>query len=714
MTLLHQTVLFLLVPDISEPKGLSPLQILQLVGFATGAALHLYLCLMVYRRYGVRRAEIALLALGLSTGLWHLGNFAAAIHGLLVGPGRAEWWLKGSHVVAYTGLAFMPPVLSHAHFRVWEWLDKRAPRRLFKALIIAGYLPLLSLPWALNKLLSEPYQKPIDKLAPWLVPFILWFVVVFAECAAIDWRLARQWPAGNEAARERRFFEVFGTSLAVIGALFLITYVFGARHWGEGEKYGNYLDLIARLSSLAPTTIIAYFIYRYRYLELVIRQSFVYAILAAVVMMVYIYGVRRLSLALDAGYGVKAEGVEALLILVVILLAGPLRRATEHYLRRLFTREVKLYRELVAQVGAASASYGELRHFIQFAEDRLSESLDLKEVTIAASGDAQGEEAEICRTAEERQLTEIEETPLLERLKAVAAFALWREGRVVGLVVVRGAAHNLTAEKREVLLVLAGHLAAAIENCQLLEEKVKLERELGERERLAQLGQMAATVAHEVKNPLSAIKSIAQVMREDERVSREYARDLDLITGEVDRLNGAVSQLLSFSRPSSVAGAPARLSEIVESVLALSRSEAERRAVAVSSDLRADPEFDGEKVAPLKEVLLNLLFNALQAIKRDGLDGLDGGRGEVKIACAANGEGRLTIAVTDNGIGVPPSMQDKIFEPFFTTKTRGTGLGLAIVARRVREMGGTIALVSPVVDGRGTRFEVALPAPTEL
>jgi signal transduction histidine kinase len=160
-----------------------------------------------------------------------------------------------------------------------------------------------------------------------------------------------------------------------------------------------------------------------------------------------------------------------------------------------------------------------------------------------------------------------------------------------------------------------------------------------------------------------------------------------------------------------VAGAPARLSEIVENVLALGRSEAEKRAIAISSDLRADTELVGEKAAPLKEVLLNLLFNALQAIK---LDGSDGRSGEVKIACATNGEGRLTIAVTDNGIGVPPSMRDKIFEPFFTTKTRGTGLGLAIVARRVREMGGTITLVSPVVDGRGTRFEIALPASAEL
>jgi signal transduction histidine kinase len=704
VTLQPQTFLFLLAPDLLPPKEpLSPFEILQLVGFATGAALHLYLCLMIYRRYGIRSVEIALLALGLSTGLWHLGNFAAAIHELLY-VGGAWWWLKASNIVAYTGLAFMPPVLVHAHFRAWEWSDKNAPRKFFKKLIVAGYLPLLYLPWPIAALWSDPYREPIEKLAPLLLPFILWFVFIMVGCATIDWRLARKW----EAARERRFFEVFGTSLAVIGALFLITYIFGARRF---PGIGQYLDLIARLSSLAPTTIIAYFIYRYRYLELVIRQSFVYAILAAVLMMVYIYGVRRFSLALEARYGVQAEGVEALLILVVIVLAGPLRRVTESYLRRLFTREVKLYRELVAQVGAASASYGELRHFIQFAEGRLRESLELKEITITASDGASGEEAVICRIAEERQLTEIEDSSLLECLRAVAAYALWREGRVVGLLVVRDAAHSLTAEKREVLLVLAGHLAAAIENCQLLEEKVRLERELGERERLAQLGQMAAAVAHEVKNPLSAIKSIAQVMREDEMVSREYARDLDLITGEVDRLNGAVSQLLSFSRPSSVARAPARLSEIVEGVLALTRSEAEQRAVAVSSDLRTDLELDGAKAAALKEVLLNLAFNALHAIKHDGRDGIDDA---VKIACATNGEGRLTIAVTDSGIGVPTSMQDKIFEPFFTTKTRGTGLGLAIVARRVRELGGTITLVSPVADGRGTRFEIALPASIEL
>ncbi|MGH9833781.1 MAG: sensor histidine kinase [Blastocatellia bacterium] len=690
-----QPAILLFVPTATPPPILSPFEILQLVGFATGAALHLYLCWMLFRRYGIRRAERTLLALGLTIGLWHLGNFAAAIYEL-IDVRRGLWWLKASNVIAYVALGFLPPVLAHAHFRIWGWLDERAPKRYFRPLIIAGYLPLAILPWVVAKLLSDPSEEPTKKLSSLLLPFIIWIVFIFIECAVIDWRLAGKW----DAARERRFFEVFGASLAAIGALFVLTYVFGARHW---PGVGPYLDLIARLSSIAPTTIVAYYIYRYRYLELVIRQSFVYAIVAAVVMMVYIYGIRRLSLALEARYEVRADVIEALLILVVIVLAGPLRRVTENYLQRLFAREVGLYRELVAQVGAASASYGELRHFIAFAEKRLREALELKEITIVPSSAAQNEEADVCRIAEERQLAEIEDTPLLERLNALACYALWREGRVVGLLAVRGAGQSLTAEKREVLAVLSGHLAAAIENCQLLEEKVKLERELAERERLASLGQMAATVAHEVKNPLSAIKSITQVMREDEQVSREYSRDLDLITGEVDRLSRTVSQLLSFSRPSVVAGASATLSEIVENVLALTQSEADERAVKISSDLQADPALDGERATALKEVLLNLVLNALQAIKRDG---------EVKIETASNSNGsanQLKITVTDDGIGVPPSMQEKIFEPFFTTKQRGTGLGLAIVARRVRELGGTITLASPVVDGRGARFVITLP-----
>ncbi|MGH9843735.1 MAG: ATP-binding protein, partial [Blastocatellia bacterium] len=663
-----------------------------------GAALHLYLCWMLYHRYGIRRVARVLLGLGLSIGLWHLGNFAEAIHESLVVSG-GDHWMKASNILAYVALAFLPPLLAHSHFVVWQWFDQRAPQKFLSFLAISGYLPLVILPWVTIRLWSGPYQPPIEKLSSLLLPFIGWSVFIFIECALIDWRLARKLPAG----RERRFFEVFGTTLAAIGVLFLLTYVFGARNW---KMVGGYLDLLARLSSVVPTAIIAYYIYRYRYLELVIRQSIVYAALAAMVMMIYTYGIRRLTLILEERFNLRPAAVEALLILVLMFLAGPLRRLTEGYVHRLLTSEIGLYRELVAQVGAAASSYGELSHFIEFVETRLRDALELNEVRVVPAGLAEGEEAAVCRVAEERQLTGIEDAPLLERLEALACYTLWREGRVVGLLIVRGAPQLLTAEKREVLAVLAGHIAVAVENCQLLEEKVKLERELAERERMASLGQMAATVAHEVKNPLSAIKSITQVMREDRQVSREYARDLDLITGEVDRLSRSVSQLLSFSRPAAVAASSASLSEIVESAVAIARAEipqaveASGRDVTITSDLRADFDFNGERAAALKEVLINLTLNAVQALKEGG---------EVKIGSELRGGNELLITITDNGIGIPAAMQEKIFEPFFTTKQRGTGLGLAIVARRVRELNGVMELTSPVSGGRGARFEITLP-----
>ncbi len=686
-------IFLLFAPPATPAPILSPYEILKLVGFATGAALHLYLCWMILNRYGIRQVERSLLGLGLSIGVWHLGNFAATIHQMLFSEdARALPWLRVADSLAYMALAFLPPTLAHAHFRVWDWFDERAPRKLFRPLIALGYLPLVSLPVVITKIWSGTYQPPIDKLSLLLLPFILWIVVIFVQCAVIDFRLSRRW----QSARERRFFEVFGLTLAAIGLLFLTTYVFGARHW---PGVGKYLDLIAKLSSLAPTTIVAYYIYRYRYLELVIRQSLLYAVLAVIVLMVYLYGIRRLSIALESQYDIRADVVEALLILLVLFLAEPVRRVVESYLQKLFASEVGLYRELVAQVGDAASSYGELAHFVEFAEGRLSSALNLEEVRIVPRITADAAQSEACRIAEVNQLTQIEQMPLLEPLHALACYALWREGRVVGLLLIRGNPQSLTAEKREVLAVLSGHIAVAVENCQLLEEKVKLERELAERERLASLGQMAATVAHEVKNPLSAIKSITQVMREDETVSREYSRDLDLITGEVDRLSRSVSQLLSFSRPAAVAAAPASLSEIVESVLTITRAEAQQRLVKVGVDLKNNPQFDGERTAALKEVLLNLTLNAIQAINVEG---------EVRIESEITGD-KLRICISDDGEGISPEALEKIFEPFFTTKQRGTGLGLAIVARRAREMGGNVSVVSPVSDSRGTKFVVILP-----
>jgi signal transduction histidine kinase len=209
---------------------------------------------------------------------------------------------------------------------------------------------------------------------------------------------------------------------------------------------------------------------------------------------------------------------------------------------------------------------------------------------------------------------------------------------------------------------------------------------------------MAATVAHEIKNPLSAIKSIAQVMREDERLSTEYSHDLKLIVGETDRLNQSVTQLLSFARKESPAEQPLRVEELLRTVVDLFQANAREQNIRLQCQTSGDVQLSGKCVSALRDALSNLLLNALQAT---------GSGGEVSLRAAVM-DGELLISVEDNGPGIPGDLRERIWEPFFTTRQRGTGLGLAIVRKRVQEVRGS-ATLDPTCQGRGARFQLRVP-----
>jgi signal transduction histidine kinase len=259
--------------------------------------------------------------------------------------------------------------------------------------------------------------------------------------------------------------------------------------------------------------------------------------------------------------------------------------------------------------------------------------------------------------------------------------------------------------------VLAGQVAVEVEGIRLVEEKVRLERELASRERLATLGQMAAQVAHEVKNPLSAIKSIAQVMREEQAL-KDYDRDLELIINEIDRLNRTVSQLLAFSRPSRAEARPVALADLISATTTLAGVESAEREVELKVRNVAEIILTGAQAGALSEALGNLALNAVQATERGGKVEIDS---RIEIGNAGKnrqpdgGPAKLILTVTDTGPGIPEEARQKIFEPFYSTRSRGTGLGLAIVQRRAVELGASVELVSPVEDGRGTRFIMSVP-----
>jgi signal transduction histidine kinase len=687
------------------------IEILKLVGFAMGAALYLYIAWLIWhRRLGSRKAltqtERTFIMLGLCMGAWFLGNLFTALQLLLLREYRMTGWLRVWDTMTMIGIALFPAALLHAHIAFWSSLDKYRilkPRHVRLSAILI-YLPMLGLPFALYLLFKGEYQPFLFKLRPLLIPYSVWFVFALWSSAAIDWAMKDRFE--NWADRERRFFKRLAVLLFLIGALeFLVVVILRS-----GPNDAPWVAYV--LLSLLPPFTVAYHVYRYKLVELAIKGSLVYAAFAVVFIAVYTYGVRRLDQFLVEWGDVTPGVIEVLLILGMVALTGPFVRLIDRGVHRLFAREIGLYRDVVRQVAAGAAGFGELDSLIRYTEETIRQGLDLARVEIVPfSSDLDaGPMRRLAEKMIDWEAEVIETDEELDHLDATAVYALRREGALIGLMIIAAEPRSLSSEKRAILDVLAGQVAMEVESCRLIEEKVRLERELASRERLATLGQMATTVAHEVKNPLSSIKSIAQVMREEPALI-DYDRDLGLIVSEIDRLNRTVSQLLAFSRPSNADPRPVALRDLIETTLALLGNEARERSIDLSADIRSDATLTGAQAAALREALSNLIVNALQANESSGA---------VEVAAsietpatqstnARRASERLIVSVTDTGPGISDEAQRRVFEPFYTTKARGTGLGLAIVQRRVAEMNGLVDLTSPVADGHGTRFRLIVP-----
>ncbi|MBA2646615.1 MAG: hypothetical protein H0U81_07440 [Pyrinomonadaceae bacterium] len=697
---------------------MSLLEILQLIGYSTAAALPLWMGASLWkRRRALTRLERVLLALALCMGAWHASNLVLTLRAMLgLDVNRWSPLLRLTDTVALVSVTLIYSFLLHVHIHLWAESRARALTRGERLRVYLSYVTTLFFAVAIPPIWRGTYGPMFTKVSFFVLPFALWACYVLCLVAITDFLIARN----STSQGERKLMRTLATSFVAIGLLIFAVY---ALKLGEGTDLGQYLNLLANLGSLLPTALLAYHIYRYRYLELIIKESLIVATFAVVVLVSYLYGIRTLGEWLTARYGLRAGAVESLLILSLALLASPLRIWLDKRFRQFFESEAALYRDVVAHIGEHGGKYQQLFDLLHFVEERAIARLGLRRLSFVVrdfqagtsdnDSDSNGNHDSTHTTSgfiswhqailadarrEGREV--IEDAPLLREHGYELAFVLSREGREVGLMLVAAERDTLTHDVRGTLEILAGQVAIAIEDCRLVEENVQLERRLAHGERLAALGQMAATVAHEVKNPLSAIKSIAQVMREDEKLCGEYTRDLDLIVGETDRLNRSVTQMLNFARRPDPDSAKNRsLEDLTRAVAKLLSVEAEARGVTIEVNLGdAQLELGGAHAEAFRDALSNLLLNAIQATPV-------GGRARVE---TISKDDRLVATVSDSGGGVPEELRERIWEPFFTTRQRGTGLGLAIVRRRIEDVGGTVRL-APSRPGGGARFELHVP-----
>jgi two-component system sensor histidine kinase PilS (NtrC family) len=411
------------------------------------------------------------------------------------------------------------------------------------------------------------------------------------------------------------------------------------------------------------------------------------------------FGAEARGLAWEWRFGVWGAHTGALLL--VALLASTLVRE-----RR------------VASEGLASSA-SDLRE-LRSLHERMVDSLTSGLITLDARGIATSCNPEGARILA-RRLGEIVGAPLERLAPAIHEIAMRGSGSAqrarVELRLPSGESRYLGVAA-SILRASEGEGAGRVVIFQDVTQVVSLERALRQRERLAAVGELAAGVAHEVRNPLAAISGCVEMLR---ALNRERSGDLEqerlmsIVLREIERLDALIADFLQFARP----GAP-KLESIAVIALLDEIAEMCRAACPIGVSVRVSGPADlrvSADATQLRQVIWNLVRNAVQAV---------GERGEIRLAAglaagglppqadgvadrsgSAGGRGAVEIVVADDGPGITADALERIFDPFFTTKRTGTGLGLATVHRIITAHGGAIDVHS--APGAGAQFRVLLP-----
>ncbi len=292
--------------------------------------------------------------------------------------------------------------------------------------------------------------------------------------------------------------------------------------------------------------------------------------------------------------------------------------------------------------------------------------------------------------------------------KAIVVFPLLSRGRLEGVVVLDDirAPHEFSAEWMERATAMVAQVALSIANARLYESLRKSYAELAEtraemvkRERLAALGELAAVVAHEVRNPLGVIYNATSSLKRIVEESPDGLTLLDIVGEECSRLNQIVGDLIDFARPRQLSMQPEDVGRIVREAVESVASQPD--APLVRFETRLDPALPTLTIDRrlIRQAIANVAMNAIQSMPR-------GGKVELR-ASFDQAASALSIEVTDDGPGIPDDVMPRIFEPFYTTKAKGAGLGLAVVKRIIEDHGGHVTVRS--ARGRGTTFVFELP-----
>jgi signal transduction histidine kinase len=649
----------------------------RLIGYTAGTLLMLFWIVVIlgYRRQ--RNFERVFFFLCLALFLFYSGSLLA-INAQLYYTQPPPLLTAFAWTILSAGLCFVPALLLHLHLE-YATTREATVRPYGKRLMLTLSYALVAL-FAIRAYPKLALSQGVDFLLP-ANSFGRSFAVFFACAAAASaiWQFSFARATNNK--NEMLFHGFTGTGLSLCTLLLLFVHVL------DFSLPLGATALAATALELLPIPLFAALIYTVQncnFLQIGRQTNLMYAVSVTFLALLYLALVRRVSGLLEPV--LPPEATASILLFVLVIFVEPIQRILARRLRQTAEDRMDGVWRLVREI-RSKAREGNLSSLIRFVEARVKEQFEFEGAWIEIIEPAV--DGFHLRPEAARESTE--------------SFPIQQAGLLNAVLNVRHHGAMLSGEVQAAMRLLCEQLPAAIDIARLIEEKLRLERQLAERERLAALGQMAASVSHNLKNPLGSIKTILQVQLENPELPDSLKCETQMVLAEISKLSNKLTQLLQFSRPAVLRDAAAECdaAEVLKEVTSVLRHEAERKGIRLLISSNGTLPVGASKEA-LSDIFSNLIVNALEAAPAHG---------KVDVAVAQERD-RAVIRVQDDGRGIPPDLREKVLQPFFTTKTQGTGLGLANVAKCVAESNGTLEIESPIADGRGTRFSVSLPLGT--
>jgi len=512
---------------------------------------------------------------------------------------------------------------------------------------------------------------------------------------------------------------------------------------------------IGNTNNMVFTSIVAYAIVKHRLMdiEVVIKKSVVYAALTVSITAIY-------AIIVGVFYGVFgitrfAQGsllVNGLAAMIIALSFQPLRNRIQTMVDKLFFKDRYDYHKTLKDFSRAVTSILSLDRLLNLIVNKVTEIMHIdkgclmlwdkeleefkikfgkglrKEVFDKISFKRNSylvkwlerekrifsiEEIEIFPGRKEFSKTDSEEKEFyetldkLEEMGAMLCIPLMVKGRLIAIFTLdnKMSGDMFTSEDLELLSTVANQAAIAIENAKLYEEMREMEKSLHQADKLAALGTLASSIAHEIRNPLVSIKTFTQLAPRKFN-SRDFLDKFQtIVPEELERMEYILNQLLDFGRFSQPEFHFLNVEEIIDSILSLMNMELSKSNIGVVKLYGKDvPQImaDGEQ---LKQVFMNIVLNAIQAMPEGG---------NLRIITSIEQESVdgdisdfVAVKFEDTGCGISEENLSNLFNPFFTTKNGGSGLGLSISRRIIKEHNGHINVASKV--GKGTAFTIKLP-----